>query len=209
MKKLRLLIIFIFLNLILSPTLEAFGVGISPSKLKFGTIEPSREYTKRIIILNPNDFGIEYQFLAPKGIKISPEKGIMSPQNTKSINLTFKFNKFVETANLVLEAKRIVDKEQGIISILPAVAVRLEYTLKENTTHLSKNDLTPPITGATTSSGQITLNNSQKTQEENYREIIIPRKNRLSRAKPQVQFSESLELIIFIALVSCLIIILS
>ena len=116
----KIFILFIILIALGSIEAEALGIGVSPGKLSLGNINPDIDYEKEMIIINSNDFEIEFFIESPENIQTSPEKGYIAKGKTS----------FTEIKNkgeiLLLNIVR-VDAPTQALAMLPGIAVALEY----------------------------------------------------------------------------------
>lgn len=123
----KFLILFIILIALGSIESEALGVGVSPGKLSLGNINPDIDYEKELIIINPNDFDIEFFIESPENIQTSPEKGYIAKGKTKKIDLTISFIEIKNKGEILLLNIVRKDAPAQALAMLPGIAVALEY----------------------------------------------------------------------------------
>ena len=123
----KIFFLFIILIAIGSIEAEALGIGVSPGKLSLGKIRPNIDYEKELIIINPNDFYIEYFIESPENIQTSPEKGYIAKGKTKKIDLTISFTEIRNQGEILLLNIIRKDAPNQALAMLPGIAVALEY----------------------------------------------------------------------------------
>ncbi len=102
-------------------TVSAAGIAVSPDKLDF-----TASNVQEFIIMNPNDFEIDYELLAPDGITLSKNKGSILPKNSEKI--TARLTDRVDDEILVVKATY----ENNGFGVFPAVGLKIIGADKEN-----------------------------------------------------------------------------
>ncbi|MCK5630899.1 MAG: hypothetical protein KAI26_09830, partial [Nanoarchaeota archaeon] len=123
----KIFILFIILIAFGSIESEALGVGVSPGKLSLGNIRLNIDYEKELIIINPNDFDIEFFIESPENVQTSPEKGYIAKGKTKKIDLTISFTEIRNQGEILLLNIIRKDAPNQALAMLPGIAVALEY----------------------------------------------------------------------------------
>ncbi|MEA3515101.1 MAG: hypothetical protein U9R34_06480 [Nanoarchaeota archaeon] len=123
----KIFFLFIILIALGSIESEALGVGVSPGKLSLGNIRLNIDYEKELIIINPNDFDIEFFIESPENVQTSPKKGYIAKGKTKKIDLTITFTEIKNKDEILLLNIIRKDAPNQALAMLPGIAVALEY----------------------------------------------------------------------------------
>ena len=140
-----------------------------------------------MILINPNDFGIEYSFRELPEVKVNPTKGFLSPNSKKKEVLIFSFIDYLdEKAYLIVESKKINNRGDSF-GVLPSIGVKITNKQNSQDSTQEKSNIEPRNLG---------------DELEDVKIIKIPRKERItdSVSKP-FSFSPKTEVIFLIVII--------